>query len=232
MADTFYKIVHLAGIFNRFQVLGLQNVTRYNPAIFAANHVGSAGPTSVVLSVPIRFYPWVIGEMTDPQRAPLYLYDDFIHPALHLDGRFGMLLAHMLAPISINLLKGLGGITVDRNRGGINEAFHQSLTRLEEGKNLLIFPEDNRQEPDPITGFRPFLGGFIWLTQMYLKSTGRTLPIYPMAVYLPKKTLVIGKEIQVDFCGERKKEIQRYTRLIREKVTEIYESLAGEPLKR
>jgi hypothetical protein len=82
----------------------IENIQGSGPAIYTANHLGSLGPSQAILSVPVRFYPWVVAEMMDPARAPGYLYDDFVGPELHLDGRAGIALTTVISWISVRVL--------------------------------------------------------------------------------------------------------------------------------
>src|SRR4030066_369875 len=76
-----------------YDVVGFENITTPGPALYIANHLSALGPIETILSVPIRFYPWIISEMLDFKLAPKYLFDDFIHPVLHRNGRLGLLLS-------------------------------------------------------------------------------------------------------------------------------------------
>ena len=230
MADSFYRFINFLGIFSHFHVIGTENIVESDPAIFISNHAGSTGPISIVTSVPKQMHPWVIGEMTDPKRAPLYMYNDFILPALHLKGKAGMLLARLFSLVSVNLLRGLGSISVDRNRGWCSEAFYKSLMLLRQKKNLLIFPENPLLEADPVTGIRPFFGGFIWLGQMYSKVTGKSLPVIPLVVYPPLKTILVAKAFCLEFRDERRKEIFKFTNLIQTRVEDLYKGMMNRSL--
>jgi 1-acyl-sn-glycerol-3-phosphate acyltransferase len=99
--------------------------------------------------VPLRFYPWVIADMTDPRRAPTYLYEDFVQPVLRLDGWPGAAFSKILAKITVPLLNRIGCISVEGYQRASPEAFKHSLELLAEGKNLLIFPEDEKSPSIP-----------------------------------------------------------------------------------
>jgi hypothetical protein len=149
-----YRAFRFFGAPFRFHVAGLENIQGSGPAIYTANHLGSLGPIQAILSVPVRFYPWVIGEMIDPARAPRYLYDDFVCRDLHLEGRAGMAVSTGISWISVHLLRGAGAIAIDNNRGRIIEGFRRSLDLLAEGQNVLSFPEDDQGRVNTGTGSR------------------------------------------------------------------------------
>ncbi|MGD0002978.1 MAG: hypothetical protein ABSE06_01985, partial [Anaerolineaceae bacterium] len=61
MEDRLYRTIRLAGAPFRFQISGMENIRKHNPAIFASNHVGSTGPIAITTSLPLHLYPWAVG---------------------------------------------------------------------------------------------------------------------------------------------------------------------------
>lgn len=220
-----YKFVRLAGSPFRYRAIGLENVLGSGPAIFVANHMGSAGPLASILSLPQRLYPWAIAEMTDYRRAPRYLYDDFIHPTWHLNGAFGIAVSFVISRISVTLLNGLGSVSVERHRGESFGAFRHSLQLLSEGKNLLVFPEDAQQPADPASHLHPWLCGFVGLCSMHEKDTGERLPVYPMAVHPGSKTILVGQAHYYSDNGSRRLDVRHTCAILKDKVTELYLAL-------
>ena len=230
MSDTLYKIIRFLGSPFACRCIGLENIYTSGPAIYVANHLGSVGPIAIMLSAPVRFYPWAIAEMTDHERAPLYLYNDFVHPTLHLNGRFGMAVSAVISRLSVRLINGLDSVSVDRNRGRYMEPLRRSLVLLAEGKNLLILPEDPAGPLDPETHMRPFLCGFILLCSMYQRLTGSQLPVYPLAVSSQSRTVSIGRAVFLEPPGSRRRDdICRVCDQLQDDVQELYKSLEIQP---
>jgi hypothetical protein len=225
MKDIFYKTLHLLGSPFAYDCIGLKNIQSEGPAIYVTNHLGSVGPIAVILSLPIRFYPWVIAEMLDYQRAPQYLYDDFVHPELHLDGRFGMVVASFISQISVRLLNVLGSVSVDRNRGYYMSPMRQSLAMLVEGKNLLILPEDPLGPLDPEHLMRPFLCGFLLLCFKYKILTNGLLPVYPLAVSSECKKVCIGHPLFFESQDPHPRYIRQFCHQLQDVVKGLYQDL-------
>ncbi len=205
-----------------FDVIGLENILTPGPAIYIANHLGPTGPIEMCISIPIRFYPWTIGEMSDPERAPRYLFDDFVRPVLHLNGRVGLWFSTLLTKISIPLFNSIGVVPIDRFGGMGTEGFRHSLRLLHEGKNLLIFPEDSVAAMDPITSMRPFMPGFSTLCRLYSAQTGTDLPVYPVAVHAGAETVSIGKPEFMPSYGPHRKAAEEFSRLVETHVRDLY----------
>ena len=217
-----YRFFWRAGILVRFQVIGGEQLQDAGPAIYVPNHLGALGPVMSVLSIPVRFYPWVVEEMLDHQMAPRYLYNDFVHPAWHLNGRLGVAIATALSQISVRLLNGLGSVSVDYEQRRSLSAFRHSMTLLTAGRSLLIFPEDRYGAEDPETGMRPFRCGFIGLCPMYERVTGRRLPLYPLAVHKGRKTVTVGRPLFYENQGNRHADIRRTCDELYARVRQIY----------
>jgi hypothetical protein len=206
-------------------VAGLEHIDCNGPAICAANHLGALGPIQAILSVPVRFYPWVVGEMIDPARAPRYLYDDFVSPELRLDGRVGMALATVISWISVRLLQRAGAISIDTNRGRIFDGFRRSLDLLAAGQKLLIFPEDDRGPVDPATGLHPFKAGFAQLCTMHQRVTGERVPIYPMAIHAGARRIAIDRPMYVEDGPDRRQDLGRACAELRQWIAALYREL-------
>lgn len=219
---SLYNIVRTIGAPFRYQVKGMDNVLGEGPALYVANHLHSLGPIQAILSVPLRFYPWVIAEMTDNRRAARYLYDDFIHPAWHLNGRFGMGVSWLVSRIAVALINGVGSVSVDRSSGWTGAAFRHSLNLLMDQKNLLIFPEDPLLKVDPGTNLSPFMCGFIALCRIYQEKTAQRLPVYPIAVQPASRSITINQAFFFQDMGRRRQDIRVFCNLLYETISDLY----------
>jgi 1-acyl-sn-glycerol-3-phosphate acyltransferase len=205
-----------------YDVVGLENITTPGPAIYIANHLGAIGPIETILSIPIRFYPWIIAEMLDFKLAPEYLFNDFIRPVLHLNGRFGMFFSTMLTKISVRLLRSIGSISIDRFGGLTTDGFRLSLRLLREGKNLLIFPEDSQLPIDPDSLMRQFMPGFVTLCSLFQANVDSLLPVYPIAVHAGSETVTVGKAELFKPYGHHHEAINNFCMLLEERVRALY----------
>ncbi len=222
-SDTFiYGLVRLLGSPFSFDLLGYENIHTLNPALFITNHLGAIGPIQAILSLPVRLHPWVVSEMTDFERSPRYLLDDFVQPVLHLGGKFGLLFSTLLTKVAVRLLRGIGSIPIDRFGGMTAEGFRHSLRLLQEGKNLLIFPENSQLPMDPETQLHPFMPGFATLCSLFQAGQERMLPVYPLAVHAGAETVSIGKAEFFRPHGAHKAAINDFTHHVEQQVRQLY----------
>lgn len=221
MSRSIYSIFQfLLAPFFQYEVAGVERLQN-GPAIFIANHLGAVGPLAIVCSLPVRLYIWAIAEMMDYQRAPQYLYDDFVHPTLGLSGEIGLALATAITKISVPLLRHIGCIPVERNAGIPLVAYKRSLEVLKTGGSILIFPEDSQQAHDPETQMAPFMRGFAVLSLMFEQQTEKILPIYPIVVHPETRSLLVGEKTSPHGC-QNQREVERFTRQTQEEMMQMY----------
>ena len=201
-----YDIARFIGSPFSYDLLGFENVQTSGPAIYTANHLGPLGPIEVLISVPMRFYIWAIAEMTDYDRAPEYLFHDFVQPVLHLGGSLGMLFSTGLTKVAVRFLRELGVISIDRFGGSSIDGFRQSLNLLMEGKNLLIFPEDPARGRDLESQMTPFKKGFARLGEQYYARTRRPLRFCPLAVHADSYRVQVGASVAYNWMGDPRHE--------------------------
>ena len=125
--DGFYHTLRKLGYPFRYHCDGLDNLKRSGAALFVANHGGAIGPIECFLSIPRRFFPWIIVDMVDPKKISDYLYKDFVFPILHISGRIGKIVAKGIAKIVLPLLQNIDCIPVDRHDIRFLGAFNNSL---------------------------------------------------------------------------------------------------------
>ncbi len=214
------------------ELVGSENL-REGPAVLVANHLGAKGPIGVVCSMPVRLYPWIHHETIDRKLAPEYVRLDFVEKELKLTPPLSVIVSKIICRISVPLLLSLNPVPVYYNRFGMEKTFQQSLELLLEGKYLFISPEDPALDPDPLTGIRPFMKGFIHLGELYAERTGKQLPFYPLTVH-EIGMVVIDKPLIYNPHNDARKERLRLVHLlettIKARYIELSESVPITPL--
>ncbi len=208
------------------ELLNADHLPSSGPAVFVSNHLGALGPIGVISSIPIRLYPWIIADMVDSRLAPDYLRVDFVERELGLRPPWSMVLARLIAAISTPLLRSVGCVPVYREAQNLQTTFAMSLSLLQQGKCLLIFPEDPRLPADPLTRIAPFKKGFARLGERYYRQSGTRLPFYPLAVHESRRVMV-GQPVTYDPLNPRADERLRIKHLMEHSIREMYLALSG-----
>lgn len=171
-----------------------QNLPEEGPAVYVANHALALGPIAVASSLPVRLYPWVIGDMVDWGKAAAYLNRDFVEPQLHIPPPISMIVSRLISQASVRLLKNIECIPVWQGED-LKETYRISVDFLMRGRSLLIFPEDPAQPLDEQCRMSPFKKGFSRLGEMYFESTQKILRFYPLVIHPRLRELKVCKPI-------------------------------------
>lgn len=119
------------------------------------------------------------------------------------------LLAWYLGWLSVNIMNSLRAIAVYRDSPmKLRQTLRESVEALENGENLMIFPEhpDGKYEKAGVSEFSP---GFMMLAEAWLKKTGRLLRIMPVYANQKERTFTFGDEIRYEpengYASEQKR---------------------------
>jgi hypothetical protein len=176
------------------ELAGAENLPTEGSAVIISNHALALGPIAVAASLPIRVYPWVVGDMLDWNKAAAYLNKDFVEPQLHIPPPMSLPLARLISQASVRLLRGVDCIPVFHGEE-VLETYRISLDHLAAGHNLLIFPEDPAKPLDEQCKMAPFYKGFARLGELYYERTKKILKFYPIAVHPDLRKVKLGKPI-------------------------------------
>jgi 1-acyl-sn-glycerol-3-phosphate acyltransferase len=195
------------------ELAGSENLGE-GPGVIVANHMGSIGPVGICASLPMRLYPWVLGDTVDRVKGPETVSKDFVEKILKLKPPVSITIARGLCKISIPLLLSVGCIPVPDSHQEQEMTFKTSINLLKKGKFLLIVPEDTKGEPpDPLTGIRPFKRGFLRVGELYAQEMGKRLPFYPVTVH-EAGWVMVGQPIPYNPANAAKLERKRMISLL------------------
>ena len=160
------------------------------PCIILSNHVGSSGPITYELHADFQFRFWGTYEMNgDFKTLYKYLSKDFYHAKLHMPLWLSRIWCVIAAPVAHGFYKGLELISTYKDTrfwGTMKE----SLATLQDGKSLIIFPEDSTHGYYDNLQF--FFSGFTLLAKACVQKD-LDVPIY-FAYYSKKhKTIMFDK---------------------------------------
>jgi hypothetical protein len=207
------------------ELFGDENLPEKGPAVIIANHLGPLGPIGVVCSLPFRMYPWVVGEMVDPDLAPEYIRADFVEPRLKLKPPFSKFFSRWLTKITVPLMRSIQGIPA--YLGGqelLYGTLEKSLELLLEEKYLLVFPEYAILGTDSMKKIYPFQKTVFRLGELYYSTTQKRLGFYPMAVHETHKAK-IGCPFLFSPLNQPVKERLRLKNMVESSVHQLYMEL-------
>ncbi len=197
----------LARPFFHLKVSGRENLRREDyPSVFVCNHGFIYGPISAVIYLPTYFRPWIHNVMLDKETAFREMSKSLAFLKKILGKRLGGRLIWQLTRATCWALNSCNPIPVVRGASrDVMSTFNESLKALEDGDNILIFPEKPRNllkaVPDSeykADNVRTFYTGFAHIGKMYFDRTGKSLLFYPLFSDRTTRSFRIGSPVAYD----------------------------------
>ena len=187
--------------FNRHTMVNLEHVATDpdNPLVFLGNHAEIYGPIASALCFPVPVRFWVISKMMfRKQDVRAYLYENTFSKKTFLPVFVRKLLARILGWLSVNVMSSLRAIAVFRDSPmKLRQTIRESVSALENGENLMIFPEhpEGKYVKGGISELSP---GFLMLAEAWWKKTGKKLRMMPVYANQTQRTFTFGDEIRYE----------------------------------
>ncbi len=170
---------------------GLQNLPD-EPSLIISNHAQMNGPLTSEMFFPAKKYIWCIGQMMKLKEVPAYAYTDFWSLKSKYTRWIYKIVSYLIAPIASYVFNRADTIAVYKDARVIH-TYRETITKLEEGANIIIFPECSTEYNHIINEFQD---KFVDTARFYYKKTGKTLSFVPMYNAAKLKKVVIGKPIK------------------------------------
>ena len=216
--STLYKIIKslVRFFYGKMEVVGLENLPEDN-AIIVGNHCQLNGPIAGELFLKDNCYIWCAGQMMDLKEVPEYAFTDFWSQKSKWTQPFYKLASYLIAPLSVCIFNNARTIAVYRDMR-IMSTFKDSIKLLQQGANILIFPEKDEKHNNILYQFQE---NFIDIAKLYYKKTGIALTFVPMYIAPKLKKMYIGKGISYQCENSIEEERKRISKYLSDEITEI-----------
>ena len=204
----------------KMRVVGAENLPE-DAAVIAGNHTQMNGPISCELYYPRKKAIWCAGQMMHLKEVPAYAYADFWSGKPKAVRWFYKALSYLIAPLSVVIFNNADTLPVYRDSRIIG-TFRASVAKLQEGTDLVIFPEYDKRYNNILYAFQD---KFVDVARLYHKRTGRELSFVPLYIAPKLKTAVIGKPTRFRADAPIEEERQRICRYLTEEITRMACSL-------
>jgi 1-acyl-sn-glycerol-3-phosphate acyltransferase len=182
------KVARLAIWKNK--ITGLENIDNSAEAVFVCNHAGSYGPIIMGLCFPYKNKPWVDYRTMEKEFCRDQIENNFVKADLKLKRPLSKWLAAAIVPACLALMRSSMAIPVYNIPNKVFRTFNQTSAALQEGYNIIVFPESTELYTEFINNFHT---GFVYIGREYFKRTGKVLRFYPVYVNPKDKIITIGK---------------------------------------
>lgn len=197
-------------------IVGSENLPD-EPCVIIGNHTQLNGPIACELYFPDNYYTWCAGEMMKFKEVPRYAYTDFWSGKPKLSKPFFKLLTYIIAPLSVVIFNNARTIAVHKDKR-ILSTFKESIAKLQEGNNIVIFPEYNKKHNNIIYDFQE---GFIDIAKLYYKRTGKELLFVPLYIAPKLKNMYLGKPVKFSNDAPLDEERRRICDYLMNEITNI-----------
>lgn len=174
-------------------IQGLENLPD-EACIVVGNHTQMNGPIVGELYFPGDRRIWCAGQMMHLKDVPAYAYQDFWSEKPKGLRWFYKILSYLIAPLSTCVFQNAHTIGVYHD-ARIVSTFRKTVQALENGANVVIFPECPTPHNNIINQFQD---KFIDVAKLYYKRTGKAVCFVPMYIAPKLKTSYIGTPIRFD----------------------------------
>ena len=182
----------------RHRTLWAEGVPPAEPVVFVCNHARAYGPLSMCTRFPRNFRPWIVSNMCFVRQVPAYARVDFWPGNTPFQRALRWVLSVLIALPAAWIMTGVEGIPVYHD-SRVLETFRKSVQTLQEGKDIVLFPEI----PDG-TGLYldAFADGFVLLGSRWAAATGKSLRFYPVYACQRLRTFFVGEAVAYDPAGD------------------------------
>lgn len=203
-------------VYGKVEVVGMENLPSKN-AIIVGNHSQMNGPIVAELFFPENVLIWCIAQMMILKEVPAYAFQDFWSQKPRWTHPFYKLLSYLIAPLSSCIFNNARTVAVHRDYRVIS-TFRESVKLLEEGNNLLIFPEKDEKFNNILYAFQE---NFVDVAKFYYNKTKESIKFVPIYIAPKLKKVYIGKGIVYNGENDPKNEKQRILRYLTDEITRM-----------
>ena len=213
-----YKIIKglIRLFYPKITVVGTENLPS-DAAVFVGNHTQMNGPICCELYFPTNRYTWCAGEMMHKDEVAAYAFRDFWSYKPKRVQWFYKILAHLITPLSVCVFNNAQTIGVYHD-GRVLSTFKNSVSRLQEGASIVIFPEHDVPYNQILYEFQQ---NFIDVAKLYYRRTGVELDFVPLYIAPKLEKMFIGKPIRFCAANPIEEERRRICKYLMEEITAI-----------
>lgn len=206
--------------YGNMKVEGLENLPESH-AIIVGNHTQMNGPIAGELFMLDNCYIWCAGEMMNRKEVPEYAFNDFWSQKPKWTHPFYRLLSYTITPLAVYIFNHARTIAVYRDMR-IMSTFKETIKKLQDKKNILIFPEKDEKHNNILYKFQE---NFVDVAKLYHKKAGIELTFVPLYIAPKLKTMYIGHGICYNSENGIEEERNRICAYLSDEITKIARDL-------
>jgi 1-acyl-sn-glycerol-3-phosphate acyltransferase len=165
--------------------------------VLACNHAKRYAPMSLFFNINRKMRIWSLYSLFYVKTFSNHMMFDIYPNARGVKRIFFRIMTSVAAVIGPFVFRMIECIPVYRQSLRLKETFDKTIETLEEGKDVLIFPES--RQPDPNYKYvNQLQKGFFRYAPDYYKKTGKRLKVFPIYCCAELKKIVVGAPYEYD----------------------------------
>ncbi len=200
----------------KMKVYGVENLSD-KASIIVGNHTQMNGPIAAELYCPGKHYTWCAGQMLHLKDVPEYAFQDFWSQKPKWTHPFYKALSYIIAPLSVFIFGNANVIGVYHD-ARITTTFKTTMALLNEGNNIVIFPEHDVKYNHILYDFHD---RFIDLAKFHYKKYGEALSFVPLYIAPNLKAMYFGKPVRFNPDAPIAEERRRICQYLMDEITDI-----------
>ena len=221
-ADWCYRAIRrsVSALYRRYRIQGLEHLPREG-CVLVGNHCQAHGPLVGELRLPFPRKTWCASEMMERDEVADYAFRDFWSQNPKWTHPFYRLLSHLIVPLAVLLFNHAETIPVYRD-SRLLSTFRETLRCLEEGRSVLIFPEQDKRCNHILDDFQEH---FIDVAKLWHRRSGKALAFVPMYICPALRVICFGKPVIYDPAAPIEAERERIKGELVQRITALAEAL-------
>lgn len=185
-----------------YTLTGTENLPE-GACVIVGNHSQMYGPIAGELYIPGKHSTWCAGEMMHRRETAEYAFRDFWSDKPRSVRWLYRIFSRLIPPLSQLVFTNAHTIPVYHD-ARLMTTFRESLSRLQAGEKLVIFPEKNERHNNILYAFQD---KFVDVARLYRKKMGEELVFVPLYLSPALKTMTFGPPVR--FRGKEPIEAER-----------------------
>lgn len=187
-----------------------------SPTVFVCSHSNMRGPLVTQCWLPFPTRLWVFHMFLEKETCRAQYRDYTFSQRFGLPKPLAAFLAWAVSGYVSALVRSIGPIPVYRGSVKIKETFRSTISALQAGDSVLIFPDVDYT--DSTDGIGSVYDGFLLIDRFWSRVSREPLDFVPLRLDTAARRITAGKAVRFDRSADRKSEMTRVREALREEI--------------
>lgn len=193
------------------------------PTVFVCHHGNLLGPLATLCWLPFAVRPWVLHVFTDRETCRAQYRDYTFSQRFGMPRPLASFLAWAVSGYVSALIRSLGAIPVYRGSVKVAATFKETVSALQNGACVLIFPDVDYADGGDHVG--AVYDGFLRIDRFWSKVSDKPLDFVPLCLDIKCRRITAGVPVRFDRTAERRAELIRVRETLRAEMNRAEEKL-------